>query len=582
MFRVWQKTLCLVGLVFILISCLRQTPPAPVSSPKPASDQNTLTSTVIPSGSSQSFDTTGTATFTAVAPGTVACSIGVPMTPQTPPSPDFLDGKDVPMRWIPAGDFIMGSDYDYLEKPVHTVYLDNYYIDKYEVTNGSYKACVDAGVCQPPSNISTITRTYYFGNPGYDHYPVSNVDWDMARTYCETWRGFRLPTEAEWEKAARGTDGRSYPWGTCSIDHTYTDYIFEWGDLYDSKPVGSYEKGISVYGVYDMIGSLSEWVNDWFAETYDPNLLSNPQGPESGLYRVVRGYASDRNAIRVTKRIGYDPTENIGYVGFRCASDGTSQLQASLTQVVYPPTPTKTPDPSDYMDQAGIPMRLVPAGSFLMGSENGQADEKPMHTIQLDAYYIDKYEVTNASYKTCVAAGVCPDSRVTDLGSLLSYSKLPIYDDYPAAVDWEEAKTFCGWRGAQLPTEAQWEKAARGTEGRTYPWGDGADCSKANFHDKNFACAGNPVQVGSFEDGKSVYGLYDMAGNILEWVADWYSETYYQDSPSINPLGPDSGTLHVLRGGGYYSDALYIRSSARVWTTPGVTGYGFRCVKPAS
>jgi len=403
----------------------------------------------------------------------------------------------------------------------------------------------------------------------------------MARTYCETWRGARLPTEAEWEKAARGTDGRSYPWGTCSIDHTYTDYIFEWGDLYDSKPVGSYEKGLSIYGVYDMMGSLSEWVNDWFAETYDPNVLSNPQGPESGLYRVVRGYTSDRNAIRVTNRIGYDPTENIGYVGFRCAADGTSQLQASLTQVVYPPTPTKTPDASDYMDQAGIPMRLVPAGSFVMGSDKGQADEKPIHTVQLAAYYIDKYEVTNASYKTCVAAGVCPASRVSDLGGLLSYSKLPIYDDYPAAVDWEEAKTFCGWRGAQLPTEAEWEKAARGTEGRTYPWGDGADCSKANFQDKNFACAGNPVQVGSFEDGKSLYGLYDMAGNILEWVADWYSETYYQDSPSINPSGPDSGTLHVLRGGGYDSDALYIRSSARLWTSPDVTGYGFRCVKPA-
>jgi formylglycine-generating enzyme required for sulfatase activity len=404
----------------------------------------------------------------------------------------------------------------------------------------------------------------------------------MAKTYCEMWRGARLPTEAEWEKAARGTDGRSYPWGTCSIDHTYTDYIFEWGDLYDTKPVGSYEKGISIYGVYDMMGSLSEWVNDWFAETYDSNVLSNPQGPESGLYRVVRGYSSDRNAIRVTNRIGYGPTENIGYVGFRCASDGTSQLQASLTQVVYPPTPTKTPDPSDYMDQAGIRMRLVPAGSFVMGSDKGQADEAPMHTVHLDAYYIDTYEVTNASYKTCVAAGVCQASRARDLAGWLAYSELPIFDDYPAAVDWEEAKTFCEWREAQLPTEAQWEKAARGTNGRTYPWGEGADCSKANFHDQNVVCAGNPVQVGSFEDGKSVYGLYDMAGNILEWVADWYSETYYQESPAVNPSGPDFGTLRVLRGGGYYSDALYIRSSARIWTMPNVTGYGFRCVKPAA
>lgn len=210
MFSARLKTLCLVGGLFALISCIPQTPLAPISSTITAIDRNSSTTTAIPSSTLQVFDPTGTATFTAIPSGVVACSTGIPSTSQTPASPDFLDVKDVPMRLIPAGDFIMGSDFDYLEKPVHRVYLDSYYIDKYEVTNVRYEACVKFGACEMPKHLTSLGRLSYFGNVTYEDYPVIFVDWQMAKTYCE-WRGARLPTEAEWEKAARGTDGRSYP-----------------------------------------------------------------------------------------------------------------------------------------------------------------------------------------------------------------------------------------------------------------------------------------------------------------------------------------------------------------------------------
>jgi formylglycine-generating enzyme required for sulfatase activity len=570
--------------IFILLFALAACMPKAQPSTTAGDLARTLTSTAIPPSSVPTLDLTGTSTFTPVAPGTLLCSEGAPLTSTSPSStlPDFLDAKNVPMRFVPAGDFIMGSEYNYLEKPVHQVYLNDYYIDKYEVTNGYYQVCVSTGVCEQPKYISSFQRGFYFGNTGYKDYPVIFVDWNMAKTYCE-WRGARLPTEAEWEKAARGTDERSYPWGTCTIDKTYSDQIYEFGDIYDTKRVGSYEKGKSVYGVYDMLGNASEWVDDWFSDTYyKDSPLSNPQGSDTGIWHVVRDYSSNRDELRVTSRIGYLPTDYANYVGFRCASDGTSELKPSLTQVEFAPTPTKTPDPSDYIDEKSVPMRFVPAGNFLMGSDKGQEDEKPIHTVYLNAYYMDKYEVTNARYKVCVDSGLCQLPRVKSTITRLSYYENPLFDEFPVQVDWNMARTYCEWRGARLPTEAEWEKAARGADGRTYPWGDGIDCSKANFYfvNHNLYCVGDTSQVGSFEDGKSMYGVYDLAGNIPEWAADWYSETYYQTSPGANPLGPASGEHRVLRGGSYGDFDFFIRSSYRGWSPQDAAFNGFRCAKP--
>lgn len=242
-------------------------------------------------------------------------------------------------------------------------------------------------------------------------------------------------------------------------------------------------------------------------------------------------------------------------------------------------TPISTPLPTEITDAKGVPMVLVPAGEFLMGSDDFNTSEKPAHRVYLADFFIDKYETTNAEYTACVEAGVCDLPK--ELGSYdrKSYYGNPAFDNYPVIhVDWDMSKTYCEWRGAQLPTEAQWEKAARGTDGRTYPWGEGINQYLANYG-RNLR---DTTAVGTYENGRSIFGAYDMTGNVHEWVADWYSETYYQNSPASNPLGPDSGVYRVVRGGSWAAPVEYLRISLRGWQIPDDTdmfGIGFRCAK---
>ena len=222
----------------------------------------------------------------------------------------------------------------------------------------------------------------------------------------------------------------------------------------------------------------------------------------------------------------------------------------------------------------GVEIALVKisAGEFLMGSTDGDSqasgDEKPQHKVTLDEYLIGKYEVTNAQY--------APYAKAKGLNWLIPKGE----ENHPVVnVSWDDAVAYCVWvsqvigHNVMLPTEAQWEKAARGTDGRIYPWGNEApDNTRANFNN------GGTTPVGTYPKGISPYGLLDMAGNVWEWVADWYSDTYYASSPASNPQGPTTGQIHVVRGGGWNFSSNGLRVAGRYNPYNRLDFYGFRVV----
>jgi len=220
----------------------------------------------------------------------------------------------------------------------------------------------------------------------------------------------------------------------------------------------------------------------------------------------------------------------------------------------------------------------IPAGPFSMGCNPAieadcasYPDESPYHALTISTFAIDRVEVTQAKYQACIDAGACG----TPVAGWPPAADPTLYA--VANVTWSNANDYCQWAGGRLPTEAEWEKAARGTQGPTYPWGeDPPDCEHAPAIDDG--CGNDQPTVGSAPLGASPYGVLDMAGGLTEWVSDFYDPAYYATSPATDPPGPASGSLHVRRGGGFTSDPAALRTSARTSTPPDPAA-GFRCAR---
>lgn len=285
----------------------------------------------------------------------------------------------------------------------------------------------------------------------------------------------------------------------------------------------------------------------------------------------------------------------------------------SLSGVSSADSPTEKDLPQT-LDEGYGDLVLVPTGTFLMGDNfnEGDADEAPVHPVFLDAYYIARQKVTNTDFARFIAAGGYAEPSYWDAGGFGEYGPVPRHwesekyhgggtergDDFPVVgVNWFEASAYCGWISSEtgelyrLPTEAEWEKAARGTDQRRFPWGETIDGTYANyeFSDDPFEPGLTPVGYfngsvrGDFQTSENVspYGVEGMTGNVWEWCSDWYGGDYYSASPERNPTGPDTGSSKILRAGGWVDSHYYHRAANRNGSFPENRNpiQGFRCVR---
>jgi eukaryotic-like serine/threonine-protein kinase len=286
----------------------------------------------------------------------------------------------------------------------------------------------------------------------------------------------------------------------------------------------------------------------------------------------------------------------------QAAATATTQAEviAALTAVAptatatAEPTPEPTATPAPFTTKTGSRMLFVPGGLFRLGNDEGNADERPSRMVRLDPFYIDETEVTNRAYAQCVSDAACTPPVSSASAFVRDYYGNGQYSDYPVLyVNWEQARKFCEWRDARLPSEAEWERAAgfdpeRGVK-TVYPWGDEFDGERLNYCDNSCTAEFSDMAfndgyrdvapVGNYPDGRSMAGAYDMLGNVMEWTNDWYDRNYYTNASDTNPLGPTEGFAKSVRGGSWLSDRRDLSVTARTFyeTTAARANIGFRC-----
>lgn len=529
------------------------------------------------------------------------------------------------MILIPAGKFIMGADEsdkkaDESEKPRHEVYLDTFYIYKFEVTNRQFRKFVeDTGYNADGNWEKWVT-------PGTWDYPVVMVSWNDANAYGK-WAGVKLPTETQWEKSARGTDGRIYPWGNkwnpelCNNKNTSDDILRGKTRMLYNKtgitPGGMFPAGKSPYGVMDMVGNVQEWCRDWFDEEYyKKSPKKNPEGPSRGTDKVLRGgsFYQEIETCRTTHREDNFPKGNDTDYGFRCVWQpgmpfpSPSPVSVKKTEIPSPSPKTSEPSANETLVSSPFPtpdisklkkikenpkdgaiMILIPGGEFTMGASpldhDARWEEKPAHMVYLTPYYIYKYEVTFKQFAEFVK-----ETGYKAGGNWKKYYNKKTKNCPVVYITWNDADRYCKWAGAKLPTEAQWEFAARGKDGRIYPWGNKWNknlCNNYELEDKSLKKKRYIIYdnmgitpAGTFSGDKSPFGVMDMGGNAIEWCRDWFDQYYYSKSPQVNPAGPSTGSQRSMRGGGWGQPRQVCRSTyrdrERLMDVDG--DFGFRCV----
>ncbi len=488
------------------------------------------------------------------------------------------------------------------------------FASRYAVTVKNYRTCVKDGACEMPAEVNTLAYQKMIPKEGEaadsthnaNMLPMVFVTRDEASAYCE-WVGMRLPSAAEWKEAAKDSAPAEYtPENTNFIGTDRSEFIKSRDQIALTVPVSAFAESVSDGSLVQMAGNVWEWT----ADSDEKGLTALALGGAWNSYPENVGPDAEFVALA-----GY----SAGNIGFRCFVDAENVTDENFEGGV----PADTIEPADenietadveeaaveaeeivaadveaetesaeelpeadaepgqeIREKDGAAMIFIPGGTFRMGAANGAVDERPVHDVTLSPYWIDVYEITNAQYALCVADSGCTEPRETKSFRQASYYGNAEFDNYPVIfVDWNQASEYCDWAGARLVTEAEWEYAAKGTEGNTYPWGNAFDAKKLNYNGNGnydtVAVDATPMDVSSF-------GVFNLGGNVAEWVYDSYQENWYSVSgQTTDPTGPASGKYHVIRGSSSQFGENNARTSDRNFAqgTSFSLDRGFRCAR---
>jgi formylglycine-generating enzyme required for sulfatase activity len=432
----------------------------------------------------------------------------------------------------PAGEHVPEPD----EAPAGRVAVGAFRLGRTPVLNAEYRRYVDAAGAEPPGSWPGGAVP-----AGTELHPVTYVSFDDALGYCR-WAGSRLPTEAEWERAARGDDDRLWPWGDEPPDGRHAVFGRPPGG---PEAAGRRPLGASPFGALDLAGNVWEWTSSRYLP-YPYDAADGREAPGEPGPRVVRGgsFLHAPAALRCSARHPQERGVRDPYVGFRVAADGGHGHEPLL----------------GWAD--------VPAGEVSLGASprrsTGPApvEETPRHEVDLATFSIALTPVANAEYARFVAeAGHVPPPHWRGGEPPPGLERHPV-----THVDWHDARAYCAWAGGRLPTEAEWEKAARGADGRRHPWGDQEPDERLAVYGR--ATKGAATEpVGARPAGASPYGVLDLAGNVWEWVSSAYRRYPYRAGDGRED--PAGGEERVLRGGSYASaGGRWLRCAARSRSYP--------------